>query len=54
MKFDSSVNDRNVHSRSKLLQESQRLCSRHVVKLREASQMFMMVDYVRRMTVKKS
>ena len=35
-------------------QESSNLCSHSVVKLREATQMFMMVDYVREMAVKKS
>ena len=36
------------------VRESWNLCSHCVVKLHEAAQLFMMVDYVRKMTVKKS
>ena len=36
------------------LQESQNLCSHSVVKLCKASLIFMMVEYVREMTLKKS
>ena len=36
------------------LQENKPFCSHSVVKLHEAIQMFMMVDYVREMGVKKS
>ena len=36
------------------LQESWNLCCCSAVKLNEATEMFMMVDYVREMTVKKT
>ena len=36
------------------LQESWNLCSHSLVKLPKATQMFVMVDYVREITVKKS
>ena len=45
-----SLDDLNVHSGSL---KSKNLCIHCVVKLHEASQMFMVVDDVREMTVKK-
>ena len=51
--IDSSLNDLDVHSRS---QGHRKVgtCSHSVVKLHEATHMFMMVASVREMTLKKS
>ena len=54
MKLDITIcTNLDVHSRSQRYGKA-RLCSHSVVKLHEAAQMFMMVDYVREMTEKNS
>ena len=51
--FDSSVDDLDIHPRSQVIEKLE-LVHSSVVKLREATQMLVMVDFVREMTVKKS
>ena len=48
------MNDLDVNSRSQDYGGSWNLCSQSVVKLHEAAQIFMMVDYVGKTIVKKS
>ena len=48
---DTILNNLDDHSRSQGLWESWNLCSHSVVKLHEASQMFVTVDYVEETTV---
>ena len=54
LQFDSSLNDLDVHSRSQVYGKCRTYAVILFVKLHEAAQMFVLVDDVRKMTVKKS